>query len=264
MVRLLPEICITKKQIQMEELSKQANGLLNKKKVVILGGSTGIGLATAKAAAAQGAEVVIVSSNQRKLNEALTQLPANAIAIAADLTREQQVKDLFTKVGAFDHLVFTAGETLQINTIADVTVANAKQFFDLRYWGAFMAVKYAAPNINQGGSIVLSGGSASMRPGTGWGLGASICAAMEGFTRAMAIELAPIRVNIVAPGLVKTDLWGDMAEADREAMYTHFSDTLPVKHVAGADDIAQTYIYLLTQKYSTGQRIVVDGGYVLV
>jgi NAD(P)-dependent dehydrogenase (short-subunit alcohol dehydrogenase family) len=248
----------------MEELSKQANTLLHQKKVVILGGSTGIGLATAKATAAQGAEVVIVSSNQRKLNEALTQLPANATAIPTDLTKEEQIKELFTKVGVFDHLVFTAGENLQINTIADVTVADAKQFFDLRYWGAFMAVKYAAPHINQGGSIVLSGGSASMRPGKGWVLGASICAAMEGFARAMAIELAPIRVNIVVPGLVKTDLWGNMAEADRDAMFNHFSDTLPVKYVAGADDIAQTFIYLLTQKYSTGQAVVVDGGYVLV
>ncbi len=248
----------------MEELSKQPNGFLDKKKVVILGGSAGIGLATAKAAAALGAEVVIVSSNQRKLNEALTQLPANATAIATDLTKEEQVKDLFTQIGAFDHLVFTAGENLQLNTIADVTVADAKQFFDLRYWGAFMAVKYAAPNISQGGSIVLSGGCASIRPGKGWVLGSSICAAMEGFTRTMAIELAPIRVNIVVPGLVKTELWGNMAEADREAMFDHFSDTLPVKYVAGADDIAQTYIYLLTQKYSTGQRVVVDGGYVLV
>jgi len=248
----------------MEELSKQANGFLDKKKVVILGGSAGIGLATAKATAALGAEIVIVSSNQRKLNEALTQLPANATAIAADLSKEEQVEDLFTRIGALDHLVFTAGENLQLNTIADVTVADAKQFFDLRYWGAFMAVKYAAPNISKGGSIVLSGGCASIRPGKGWVLGASICAAMEGFTRTMAIELAPIRVNIVVPGLVKTDLWGNMAEADREAMFDHFSDTLPVKYVAGAGDIAQTYIYLLTQKYSTGQRVVVDGGYVLV
>jgi NAD(P)-dependent dehydrogenase (short-subunit alcohol dehydrogenase family) len=248
----------------MEELSKQANALLNQKKVVILGGSAGIGLATAKAAAANGAEIIIVSSNQRKLNEALTQLPANATAISVDLTQEEQIKELFTTIGAFDHLVFTAGEPLQINTIADVTITNAKTFFDLRYWGAFMAVKYAAPHLRKDGSIVLSGGSAAIRPGKGWGLGASICAAMEGLTRAMAIELAPIRVNIVVPGLVKTDLWSNMAEAEREAMFNHFSDTLPVKYIAGADDIAQSYIYLLTQKYSTGQRVVVDGGYVLI
>jgi NAD(P)-dependent dehydrogenase (short-subunit alcohol dehydrogenase family) len=244
----------------MEELLKQENALLNQKKVVILGGSAGIGLATAKAAAANGAEIIIVSSTQRKLNEALTQLPA----ISVDLTQEEQIKELFTTIGVFDHLVFTAGEPLQINTMADVTVTNAKKFFDLRYWGAFMAVKYAATHLRKDGSIVLSGGSAAMRPGKGWGLGASICAAMEGLTRAMAIELAPIRVNIVVPGLVKTDLWSNMAEADREAMFNHFSDTLPVKFIACADDIAQSYIYLLTQKYSTGQRVVVDGGYVLI
>ncbi len=103
-----------------------------------------------------------------------------------------------------------------------------------------------------------------MRPGKGWGLGASICAAMEGFTRAMAIELAPIRVNIVAPGLVKTNLWSNMSEIEREGLYAHYAGTLPVKYVADADDIAQSYIYLLCQPYSTGQRVVVDGGAVLV
>src|SRR4051812_14670850 len=111
----------------MEELSKQANELLYQKKVVILGGSAGIGLATAKAAAALGARVVIVSSTQRKLDSALKQLPANAIAIPADLTQEQQIEDVFTKIGMFDHLVFTAGESLQITTVADADIANAKQ-----------------------------------------------------------------------------------------------------------------------------------------
>src|ERR1700748_3488066 len=154
----------------MEELTKQTNGFLNNKKVVILGGSSGIGFATAKAAAAEGAEVVIVSSNQNKIDNALTKLPVNATGLAVDLTKEEQIQELFARVGAFDHLIFTAGESLQLNTIVDATVANAKQFFDLRYWGAFMAVKYAAPHINKGGSIVLSGGAASIRPGKGWSL----------------------------------------------------------------------------------------------
>ena len=237
---------------------------LKGKKVVVLGGSVGIGFETAKAAAADGAEVIIVSSNQQRLNSALSQLPANAGSFAVNLADEQQIAGLFNTIGQFDHLVFTAGETLQIGNVAEAEVDAAKQFFNIRYWGAFTSVKYAAANINAGGSITFTGGSAAKRPSPGWGLGASICAAMEGFTRAMALELAPIRVNIVAPGLVKTNLWANMTTDEQESMFNYFEQKLPVKYVAGPEDIAKAYLYLMKQSYSTGETIAVDGGYVLV
>ncbi|MDB4924199.1 SDR family oxidoreductase [Mucilaginibacter sp.] len=247
----------------MEQLTK-TNGSLTGKKVVILGGSSGIGLATAKAAAQEGATVVIVSSNQQRIDNALVELPAGNKGFAVDLTDEQQIKDFFIQLGKFDHLVYTAGESLQLVTIADVPVADAQRFFNLRYWGAFMAVKYASPYINTGGSITLTGGIAALRPGSGWSLGASICAAMEGFTRAMAIELAPVRVNLVSPGVVRTNLWSAMSEEERENLYTSAGNNLPVKRIGEAEDIAQTYLYLIGQQYSTGQIVVVDGGSVLV
>lgn len=250
--------------MQQQKEQQSGAGFLTGKKVIVLGGSSGIGLATAKAAADEGASVIIVSSNQARINDALKQLPEGSQGFAVDLTEEQQVKDFFANVGPLDHLVFSAGEALQIGNIVDVSIADAKKFFDLRYWGAFMAVKYAAPNIRSSGSIVLTGGAASQRPGKGWSLGASICAAMEGFARAMAIELAPIRVNIVVPGIVKTNLWSNMPEAEQEAMYTHFANILPVGRVGEAEDIAQTYLYLIRQQYGTGQRITIDGGHVLV
>jgi len=237
---------------------------LKGKKVVILGGSSGIGFATAKAAATAGGEVIIVSGNQQRIEKALAELPAGSQGFGVDLRNEDQVSNLFVKIGRFDHLVFTAGESLQVDTIGDLEVDAAKQFFDLRYWGAFISVKYASPYVNDGGSITLTGGCASLRPGKGWSLVASICAAMEGFTRAMAIELAPVRVNMVMPGVVRTSLWDGMENAEREGMYDHFSDQLPVKYVAGPEDIAQSYLYLMQQKYSTGQRVIVDGGFVLI
>ena len=237
---------------------------LKGKKVIVLGGSSGIGLATAKAAAAEGAALIIVSSNQQRIDKALAALPANAKGFAVDLTDEGQISKLFTAIGKFDHLVYTAGEALHLDNIENTAIDAAKQFFNVRYWGAFTAVKYAAPHINAGGSIVLTGGTAGQRPGKGWSLGASICAAMEGFTRAMAVELSPVRVNMVAPGLVKTDLWAGMADADRDGMYSHYCEQLLVKYIAGPDEVAQTYLYLMNQKYSTGQTVVVDGGYVLI
>ena len=243
---------------------KKQSEFLTGKKVVILGGSSGIGLATAKAAAAEGAEIIIISSNWQRIDNALRELPEGSKGFAADLTNEKQVQDLFSNLGAFDHLVYTAGESLQLKNLEDIAIDEAKKFFDLRYWGALTAVKYAAPHINKGGSITLTGGVASLRPGAGWALGASICAAMEGFTRTMAIELAPLRVNLVSPGVVRTNLWSDMSAADRNAMYSNIGNQLPLKYVAEAEDIAQSYMYLIRQPYSTGQMIVVDGGYVLV
>ena len=243
---------------------QRTSGFLTGKRIVLLGGSSGIGLATAKAAAAEGARIVIVSSNQQRIDQALTELPPGSEGYAVDLTNEQQIKEYFNQSGKFDHLVFTAGETLRLGNLADTNVDEARMFFNLRYWGAFMAVKYAYPHINAGGSITLTSGIVSQRPGAGWSLGASICAAMEGFTRAMAVELAPVRVNIVAPGVVKTNLWAAMSETDREAMYEQIGNSLPVKQVGKADDIAQTYLYLMRQPFSTGQVVTVDGGAVLV
>jgi len=125
-------------------------------------------------------------------------------------------------------------------------------------------VKYGAPHIRLGGSISLVGGIASARPGKGWSLGASICGAMEGFTRALAVELAPIRVNCIVPGVIRTNLWNGMAEAEREKFYRSVGDSLPVGRVGEAHEVAQAFLYVMTQGFSTGQTITVDGGTVLV
>lgn len=242
---------------------KQNEGLANKR-VVVLGGSVGIGFATARAAAEAGAKVVVVSSNQQRINHAVQQIGANAEGHVADLGDEQQTKQLFQTLGKFDHLVFTAGENIKTGALQNMSLDDARQFFNLRYWGAVAAVKYGAPHINEGGSIVLTSGGSGRRPGKGWFLGASICAAMEGFTRAMAVELAPLRVNLVCPGLVRTNLWDSMPETDRENIYSAFSKMLPVQRIGEPEDLAQAYLYLMQQGYSTGEVVVVDGGGMLV
>ncbi|UOQ69910.1 SDR family oxidoreductase [Hymenobacter volaticus] len=233
-------------------------------RVVVLGGSGGLGLATAQAAAADGAHVVIVSSNQERINRALAELPAGSEGHAVNLTDETQVEQFFAQLGAFDHLVFSAGEALQLSEVANTTLQAMRQTFELRYFGTLAAVKYATPHLRSGGSIVLTSGIASLRPGKGWAVAASICGAIEALTRALAVELAPIRVNAVVPGVVKTDIWASLPVADREAMYAGLAQTLPVGKVAEAGAVAQTYLYLLRQPFNTGQTVVVDGGAVLV
>jgi len=239
-------------------------GSLTNKRVLVFGGSSGIGLAIAKAAAWEQAQIIIVSSNQQRVDQALSLIPGTHLGYTADLSNEAEIKQVLEKIGQIDHLIYTAGENIKLSALNDTDIDAARQYFNIRYWGAVAAVKYAAPYISTGGSIVLTSGIAAARPQAGWGMGASICAAMEGFTRAMAVELAPIRVNIVSPGFVRTPLWAGIPEAEREAMFKSAGDALPVKRIGEASDIAQTYLYLLKQEFSTGQVIIVDGGAVLV
>jgi NAD(P)-dependent dehydrogenase (short-subunit alcohol dehydrogenase family) len=110
----------------------------------------------------------------------------------------------------------------------------------------------------------LTNGVAGLRPRKGRTVVASVCGAMEALTRALAVELAPIRVNAVCPGVVRTELWNDMTETDREAMYRDLGQRLPVGRIGEPEGLAHAYVYLMREGYSTGQVIVVDGGAVLV
>lgn len=245
-------------------MNTSSKSVLKNKRVVILGGSTGIGLATAKAAAEEGAIVTIVSSSQKKIVAALSELPTNCGGQAVDLSNEENIKDFFDKNGKFDHLLYTAGENLNLTTLNSTDLQPARNFFTVRYWGAVAAIKYATPWINTGGSISLTSGIASLRPGAGWALASSICGAMEGLCRAMAVELAPIRVNVVLPGVIKTNLWDSMSEKDRQNFYDSVANSLLVKRVGRAEDIAQTYLFLMKQSFATGQTFIIDGGTALV
>ncbi|MFG1358438.1 SDR family oxidoreductase [Xanthobacter pseudotagetidis] len=237
---------------------------LQDKHVVVLGGSSGIGLSTARAAAAQGARVTIASSRRARVEAALAELPAGSAGVTVDLADEAAVAAFFAGLGSLDHLVYTAGETLKLGPLAETDLDAARGFFTLRYFGALAAAKHAAPRIAAGGSIVFTSGIAGARPLAGWSVAASICSAMEALTRALAVELAPIRVNIVSPGVVRTALWHAMGEAEREALYSATAAALPVGHVGAADEIAPAYLYAMRQTYGTGQTIVVDGGATLV
>jgi NAD(P)-dependent dehydrogenase (short-subunit alcohol dehydrogenase family) len=237
---------------------------LQQKRVVIIGGSSGIGLAVAEEAASQGAEVVIVSSKAERVQEAIRSIGGDARGQAVDVSDEKAVESFFTNLGAFDHLVFTAGDSLQLHELADTNLKQARHAFELRYWSALATVKYGSPQIRNGGSIVLTTGVAGRRPHSGWVIAASVCGTIEALTRALAIELAPIRVNAVSPGVVRTNLWQKMSPAEREQLYESVGKRLPVGRVGEAHDIAQAYLFLMKEGFGTGQTVVVDGGTVLV
>ena len=237
---------------------------LQNQRVVILGGSSGIGLAVAEQAAAQGAKIVIASSNAERVQKAVELVGANAQGQTLDLSDEQAVETFFAKLGAFDHLVFTAGDSLHLQDLATTDLKQARRAFELRYWAALAAVKYGSKNIRKGGSIVLTTGIAGPRPRKGWVVSASVCGTIEALTRALALELAPIRVNAVSAGIVRTNLWQNMTAAEREQLFERVGESLPVGRVGEPHDIAQAYLFLMQEGFSTGQTLVVDGGTVLV
>jgi NAD(P)-dependent dehydrogenase (short-subunit alcohol dehydrogenase family) len=237
---------------------------LSDKRVVILGGSSGIGLAVAQQVVAEGARAVVASSNAERVNQTAIRLGGGTEGHAVDLANEEAIQAFFEKLGEFDHLVYTAGDALHMNELKVTELKKARGAFELRYWGVLAAVKYGNPQIRPGGSIVLTTGIAGQRPLKGWTVAASVCGAIESLTRALAVELAPIRVNAVSPGFVRTNLWQSIPKAEREQMYANVGGRLPVGRVGEADEIARAYLFLMQEGFGTGQIVVVDGGALLV
>ncbi len=237
---------------------------LHGKRIVVLGGTSGMGFATAAMAAREGAAIVVASSRRESVDRAVARLPKGTEGHTIDLSNEEHVRDFFTHIGACDHLVFTAGDMLQMSEVSETNVEQARHVFDLRFWGAFMAAKYGRSQIRPGGSIVLTSGIAGRRPQKGLTVGAGISGAVEALTRALAVELAPIRVNAVCPGPVITEMWGSMSEEDHAAMSGRIGQTLLVGRAGEPHNLAHAYLYLMREGFSTGQVIIVDGGTTLV
>jgi NAD(P)-dependent dehydrogenase (short-subunit alcohol dehydrogenase family) len=236
--------------------------------IVALGGTSGIGLAVAQAALDDGATVIVASESAQRVSEARARLSpqweSRSNFERLDVTREEAVAEFFDRVGPFDHLVYTAGEDLPLGRLADTDVGAARARFEVRFWGALIAVKHALRSIRKDGSIVLTSGFSATRPRAGWTSQASIQSAVEGLTRALAVELGPLRVNCVSPGLARTPRWDALAPAVREALYEREEQRLPVGRVGEADELASAYVYFMKNTYATGNVLNVDGGGSLV
>jgi NAD(P)-dependent dehydrogenase (short-subunit alcohol dehydrogenase family) len=230
--------------------------------VVILGGTSGIGLATAKAAMATGASVAVASRNPASVEAALADLPAGAAGRAVDVSSTADLEAFFTWAGPFDHLVYTAGDNLAATSLKDYTPDKGRAFFALRVVAAFDAIRLAVPHIRPGGSITMTSGTAAFRGGEGWFLAAAASGAIISAAKSLAVELAPvpIRVNVVAPGVIRSPLWSQLPEADRDDMYENVGRSVPLGRVGEVEDVAKVYAQLMDQDYVTGTVSVVDGG----
>lgn len=232
-------------------------------RVLIVGGTSGIGLAVARAVLERGATPIVVSRKEASVRAAVESLPGSEGGVC-DLTDYSQVSALASTYGPIDHLVFTAGEPLSLVPLADLTRDVIQDFFGTRLYGAIDVVRAVAPVMSPGGSITLTTGTAGDRPGAGWLLGATVCGATDALTRTLALELAPLRVNAVSPGVIRSPLWAGLDDAARQEFFDASAAALPLSRVGEAEDVALAYVYAMEQQHGTGAILRVDGGTVLV
>ncbi|MCW6509235.1 SDR family oxidoreductase [Lichenifustis flavocetrariae] len=231
--------------------------LLSNKQFLVVGGSSGIGLATAQFAAAQGARVTVASRSRDKLDAAVQAIGHDATAAELDTGDDAAVVRFFADREPFDHIVISAAQTAS-GPVRGLSLDDARRAMESKFWGAYRVAR--AARIVEGGSLTFVSGFLSVRPSAGAVLQGAINAALEALARGLALELAPVRVNAVSPGMIETPLWSGMPEEKRAAMFAGAAERLPARRVGQPEDIAQAVLFLVTTPFATGSTVRVDGG----
>ncbi|SFU30864.1 NAD(P)-dependent dehydrogenase, short-chain alcohol dehydrogenase family [Methylobacterium sp. 174MFSha1.1] len=230
--------------------------------VVIIGGGSGIGLAVANMAHGEGARLVVGGRSRNRLDAAIAGLGAEARAIEVDTADPASIQTFFAQVGRFDHLLVTAA-TYRVVAIDDPDDDAAESPFRSKFWGQYRAVRAALPYLSSSGSITLMAGAAGARPLKGGSAYAACNSAIEGLGRALAIELAPMRVNTVSPGTIDGSLWRSRPDAVRETAFEGWRDMALLRRTGTEDEVAQAILFLMTNRFMTGSTLYPDGGYAL-
>ncbi len=234
---------------------------LEGKTVVVIGGASGVGFAVAEAALAVGAQVVVGSSQTARIEAAAARLGRGAKGYTVDVKDEASVAALFEAVGAFDHLVFTAGDWGHMfGATRDLDIETSKARMEVRFWGAARAAKYGVRQIAKDGSITLTGGMLAHRLMPGMPLTVASANTTEGLALGLARDLAPIRANAVCLGLILSEQVQNMGEG----MVKAYTQNLPIPRGGTCEEAAEAYLYLMRSTYVTGQIVRVDGGASLV
>lgn len=236
-------------------------------RILVVGGGSGIGYAVANAALAEGARVVIASSNPEKIAAAAARLGDGAEGRPLDVTDEDQVRAFFDADHGFDHIVYTAGDWaggMRRGGLDSLDLGAAGEGFKVRFWGAVAVAKHGARRLPAGGSYTLTNGSVAHRPTKGSFISTAMAGGIEHLTRGLAVELAPIRVNCVCPAMIRTEIWNTLLPADgREERIAQITQRQLIPRIGLPEETAQAYLYSMKGTYTTGQVLLVEGGVML-
>ncbi|MCA7995242.1 SDR family oxidoreductase [Burkholderia cepacia] len=230
---------------------------LDDQKVLVVGGSSGIDEATARAFAEAGATVTIASRDAAKLAASKDRIGYGVSTGVMDITDDASVRAFLDSAGEFDHVVVSAAQTAT-GPVRGLKLDDAYAAMDSKFWGAYRIAR--AVRIRQGGSLTFVSGFLSVRPSKNSVLQGAINAALESLARGLALELAPVRVNTVSPGLIATPLWSKIDAEARDRMYEGAAARLPAGRVGQPEDVANAVLYLASTPYATGSTVLVDGG----
>jgi NAD(P)-dependent dehydrogenase (short-subunit alcohol dehydrogenase family) len=231
--------------------------------VVVIGGSAGIGLETARRARAEGADIVLTGRNPERLKQAALELGAQG-TVAFDANDPASLQKFFRDLpGAIDHVMVTAGGP-HYGPVLEMDVEQVRTALSAHMLLAIEVARNAAGKVRPGGTLLFMGGTGARRVGVGLGIASAITAAMPALTASLALELAPVRANLIAAGFVDTPLSASLLGAGLDARRDQLRARLPIRRVVGPADIAALAVHIMTNTALTGATYDIDGGQQLV
>jgi len=234
--------------------------MLQNQKIVIIGASQGMGYSTAKLLASNGNELIIASKTKEKIEKAANEIGGKTRAKLLDFTDELAVKNFFTGIGVFDHLVLIGAGLPAWGKFTQFESQALKDAFNTKFFGYYYSAKHAIPNLRKDGSIVMVIGGAARKAIPGSAGLAAVNGAILAMGKTMAAELAPLRVNIISPGIVDTPAYNWMNEEQKQAFFKQMGGRLPVGRIGKSEEIAQVIETVLGNEFITGAVIDIDGG----
>lgn len=222
-----------------------------------------MGLGAVRAAAGLGADVIVAGRRASAVREVAGSVAGNVVPATVDVTDERSVRELFAGLGKLDHLFVTASPGSP-GAFLEQDVRAAQEYMNGKFFGSWACARYAAPLLETGGSMTFLSGGLAVRPTSGSAMVTAAFAAVEALSRALAVELAPIRVNTIRPGFIDTSMWDFLGEKEREAMREERRASLPARRIGDVEDIGAAAVFLMASPYVTGTVLEVNGGQLLV